>query len=205
MQLELTEFPHESVVISRGSSQNTDQLPAWTLLTMKVVAVICALSLAFVGTDIASDQLPNLMERGEQLQEIRRQIAKLEEEQALIQSVSPDGKKRVVQGDTKANPIARYMGQWRAKVEESESRYSQRHALPMELTGSVFIYTTVRADGGIEKLGVIRSSGKEILDNAALHIVQDAAPFPPFPDTVKEEAFDITRTMHFNNGRFRPR
>jgi protein TonB len=46
---------------------------------------------------------------------------------------------------------------------------------------------------------VLRSSGFDVLDEAAVRIVELAAPFSPFPPDIKEDTdiLDITRTWQF--------
>jgi protein TonB len=46
---------------------------------------------------------------------------------------------------------------------------------------------------------VVRSSGHDVLDQAAVRIVQLAAPFAPFPPDIAAETdvLDITRTWQF--------
>jgi protein TonB len=63
----------------------------------------------------------------------------------------------------------------------------------------------VRADGSLEEVLVLRSSGSAILDDAAVRIVHLAAPFAPFPPDIHRETdlLDITRTWQFlSNNRF---
>jgi len=46
---------------------------------------------------------------------------------------------------------------------------------------------------------VVRSSGFEVLDEAAIRIVQLAAPYAPFPEDIRAETdvLDITRVWQF--------
>jgi len=46
---------------------------------------------------------------------------------------------------------------------------------------------------------VLRSSGFDVLDQAAIRIVKLAAPFSPFPPDIRSETdiLDITRTWQF--------
>ena len=65
--------------------------------------------------------------------------------------------------------------------------------------GSLILHTALRADGSIERVHVLRSSGFEVLDEAAVKIVELAAPFAPFPPDIRADTdiLDITRTWQF--------
>ncbi len=65
--------------------------------------------------------------------------------------------------------------------------------------GNLILHVAVRADGSIEHVRVLRSSGFEVLDEAAVKIVELAAPFAPFPPDIRAETdvLDITRTWQF--------
>ena len=60
----------------------------------------------------------------------------------------------------------------------------------------------VRADGSLENIRVVRSSGFDLLDQAAIRIVELAAPFSPFPPDIAAETdvLDIVRTWQFMRG-----
>lgn len=62
--------------------------------------------------------------------------------------------------------------------------------------GSLLLSVTIRADGTVEKVGVHRSSGHALLDEAAVRIVKLAAPYAPFPPAIRKDAdiIEITRT-----------
>ena len=57
----------------------------------------------------------------------------------------------------------------------------------------------IRADGSLENVEISRSSGKKVLDEAALRIVRLAAPFAPFPPDIARDTdiLSITRTWSF--------
>jgi protein TonB len=64
----------------------------------------------------------------------------------------------------------------------------------------------IRADGSLEKVELNRPSGKRVLDEAAVRIVQLAAPFAPFPPEIRQDTdiLSITRTWDFTReGQFR--
>ena len=69
------------------------------------------------------------------------------------------------------------------------------------LYGSLLLSVTIRSDGTVERVGVHRSSGHKVLDDAALRIVKMAAPYSPFPPDIRKDydVIEITRTWTFTN------
>ena len=61
------------------------------------------------------------------------------------------------------------------------------------------LHVAVKADGSVEKIRLVYSSGEKVLDDAAINIVQMASPFAPFPENIRKETdiLDITRTWQF--------
>ena len=59
----------------------------------------------------------------------------------------------------------------------------------------------VGPDGSVRNIMVRRSSGHKVLDDAAIRIVELAAPFAPFPDDILKEVdiLHVTRTWKFLN------
>ena len=66
--------------------------------------------------------------------------------------------------------------------------------------GDLRLLVAIRYDGTIDNIEVLSSSGHAVLDEAAIRIVNLAAPFPPFPPEVRKEAdiLHITRTWEFS-------
>jgi protein TonB len=60
----------------------------------------------------------------------------------------------------------------------------------------------IKPDGEVESVEINRSSGKKVLDNAAIRIVRLAAPFDRFPDAIRRDTdiLYITRTWSFTRG-----
>ncbi|POZ63259.1 energy transducer TonB [Chromobacterium alticapitis] len=78
-------------------------------------------------------------------------------------------------------PWARYQADWQLKVERIGNLNYPEEARRRDLHGSVTLDVTIAADGSLRSMRVSRSSGSPILDQAAQHIVELAAPFAPFP------------------------
>ncbi|HJU23787.1 MAG TPA: TonB family protein [Casimicrobiaceae bacterium] len=98
--------------------------------------------------------------------------------------------------------FARYVEDWRLKVEHVGNVHYPEAARRKKLYGSLILTVFIRADGSVEKVEVNRKSGQRILDAAAVKIVQMAAPFAPFPDDIRRDTdiLSITRTWTFARG-----
>lgn len=108
-------------------------------------------------------------------------------------------RKRFIGARTQEFRFARYVEDWRSKVERvGETNYPQA-ARDQRMYGSLVVTVTIKSDGSLDRVDLNRSSGQRILDAAALRIVQLAAPYAPFPaDIAKDtDVITITRTWIF--------
>jgi protein TonB len=108
-------------------------------------------------------------------------------------------RRRFIGARTQEFRFARYIEDWRTKIERiGELNYPQA-ARDARLYGSLVVTVSIKADGSLERVDINRSSGSRILDAAALHIVQLAAPFAPFPADISKDTdiLSITRTWIF--------
>jgi periplasmic protein TonB len=111
-------------------------------------------------------------------------------------------KRKFISANTKEDGYAQYMQAWVAKVERVGNINYPDEARARELQGSLVLTVAIRRDGSVERIEIIQSSGEAILDDAAKHIVEIAAPFDITPE-VNGERFDvlhITRTWQFLPG-----
>lgn len=76
-------------------------------------------------------------------------------------------------------------------------KHYPRMARRLGVEGRVVLAFTLRDDGRLAEVHVAESSGSELLDEAALQAVRDAAPFPPFPDGIGRERWDFTLPLYF--------
>ncbi len=95
--------------------------------------------------------------------------------------------------------FARYIEDWRMKVERVGNLNYPEAARRQKLYGSLMLNVEIGADGRLLKVEVERSSGSRILDAAAIHIVETAAPFPVFSEAmrVKADILSINRVWAF--------
>jgi protein TonB len=108
-------------------------------------------------------------------------------------------KRRFVGARAEEYRFARYVEDWRLKVERVGNLNYPEAARQNKLYGSLLITVSIRADGSVERVEVNRSSGNRVLDAAAVHIVEMAAPYAAFPPDIRRDTdvLHITRTWMF--------
>lgn len=108
-------------------------------------------------------------------------------------------KRKFIGARTTEFRFARYVEDWRTKIERVGNMNYPEEARRKKITGSLLLSVAIRADGSVEKAEIRRSSGFPVLDGAALKIVELAAPFSAFPTDIAHEydIVDITRTWTF--------
>ena len=95
--------------------------------------------------------------------------------------------------------FARYIEDWRLKIERIGDLNYPEAAREQKLYGSLVVTVSIKADGALEKVEINRPSGHKLLDAAALRIVKLAAPYAPFPADISQDTdiLSITRTWTF--------
>ena len=95
--------------------------------------------------------------------------------------------------------FARYVEDWRVKIERVGELNFPQAAREQKIYGSLLLSVSIKADGSIDKIELRRSSGHKILDEAAINIVKLSAPYAPFPPDIARDTdiIDISRTWRF--------
>ena len=97
--------------------------------------------------------------------------------------------------------FASYAKDWRLKIEQLENLNYPEAAKREKLYGTVQLTVGIKSDGSLESVEINRSSGKKILDEAAIRIVKLAGQngFAPFPPDISQDTdiLHITRTWVF--------
>ncbi|MHB1676447.1 MAG: energy transducer TonB, partial [Sulfuriferula sp.] len=103
---------------------------------------------------------------------------------------------------TREYVFARYIEDWRIKVERIGNQNYPDAAKEQRLYGTLQLTVSIKADGSLDDVEVTRSSGSPILDAAAVNIVREAAPYSAFPEDMRKKAdvVSITRTWTFAPG-----
>ncbi|MEK7791693.1 MAG: TonB family protein [Pseudomonadota bacterium] len=132
--------------------------------------------------------------------DIARLQAQIEEDHDSYQKRP---KRKFIGARTKEYRFARYVEDWRMKVERIGNLNYPEAARKDKLYGNLQLTVGIRADGSLESIGINRSSGEKILDNAAINIVKLAGQngFAPFPPDISRDTdiLHITRTWVFTS------
>ena len=98
--------------------------------------------------------------------------------------------------------FARYIEDWRIKVERIGNQNYPEEARRQKMYGKLQLTVSIKAVGSLDDVEVTRSSGAKVLDNAAVMIVRRSAPYAPFSAEIRKKAdvVVITRTWTFAAG-----
>ncbi len=111
-------------------------------------------------------------------------------------------KRRFIGARAEEYRFARYVEDWRLKVERIGNLNYPEAARQLKLYGNLILSVAIRSDGTLEGVEVHRSSGHRILDAAAVRIVELGAPYSPLPADIRRDTdvLVITRTWSFSKG-----
>ena len=120
-----------------------------------------------------------------------------------LESKANRPKRTFISASTREYKYAAYMEAWRAKVERVGNLNYPEEARRRKLAGQLVLDVALNPDGKINQITIRRSSGHKVLDDAAIRIVELAAPYAPFPDAIRAETdvLHITRTWQFMDQR----
>ena len=111
-------------------------------------------------------------------------------------------RRKFIGSRTQEYRFARYVEDWRQKIERVGDLNYPQGARDQRLHGRLVVTVAIRADGTVEQVDLNVPSGHKLLDDAARHIVQLAAPFGAFPPDIAKDVdiLHITRTWTFTTG-----
>ena len=132
----------------------------------------------------------------QQSMEIQRLEAELAREHEAYQQRP---KRKFVGGRTTEYRFAKFVENWRLKIERVGNLNYPEEAKRVGLQGQLQLTVAIKSNGEVEDIKVERSSGNKTLDQAAKRIVMLSAPFDRFPDSFKNDTdvLHITRTWIF--------
>ena len=133
-----------------------------------------------------------MMQRTLELMRLEAQIAK------DMDAYQKRPKRRFVGARAEEYRFARYVEDWRLKVEGIGNRNYPEAARAQKLYGSLLLTVSIRADGSLENVEVNRSSGQKILDAAAVKIVEMSAPFAAFPPDIRRDTDILHHHPHLD-------
>jgi protein TonB len=132
------------------------------------------------------------------------EIARLEAQTARdFDAYQKRPKRKFIGARTQEYRFARYVEDWRIKVERIGNLNYPEAARRERLYGDLQLTVGIKADGSLESVEINRPSGKKILDEAAIRIVKLAGQngFSPFPPEISQDTdvLHITRTWAFTH------
>ena len=134
-----------------------------------------------------------LMQRTLEAMRLEAQIAK------DMEAYQKRPKRRFLGARAEEYRFARYVEDWRAKIERVGNLNYPEAARQRRLYGNLLLTVSIRSDGSVENVEISRTSGNRILDGAAVKIVEMSGPFAAFPPDIKRDTdiLHITRTWTF--------
>jgi protein TonB len=123
-----------------------------------------------------------------------------EEIKESMQAYASRPKQVFVSARTQEFKYANYMIEWVKKVERVGNLNYPDAARREGLSGKLLLDVALNPDGTVRNISILKSSRHPVIDEAAVRIVNLAAPYPPFPPEIRKEAdvLHITRTWEFS-------
>jgi periplasmic protein TonB len=103
---------------------------------------------------------------------------------------------------TKKSHDALYLDGWRRRIEAVGNINYPKEARRKQIYGSLRMLVAILPNGEVSEIQILQSSGHSVLDQAAVEIVNMAAPFDAFPEAMRAKAdiLEIIRTWRFHEG-----
>jgi protein TonB len=140
-----------------------------------------------------SREARELIERNLEIERLEAQIRR--EHQAYQERP----RRRFIGARAQEYRFAQYIDTWRLRIERIGNLNYPEEARARRIYASLTLTVAIKKDGEIESVEINKSSGYPFLDRAAQRIVRLAAPFEPFPGSIKSDTdiLHITRTWTF--------
>ncbi|MFK4751685.1 energy transducer TonB [Oceanobacter antarcticus] len=111
---------------------------------------------------------------------------------------------RLTAASTMKASDAYYVNSWRSKIEKMGTLNYPKEAENCFDNCRLRVLVSINPNGTINDLEILESSGRKVLDDAALRIVRMSAPFAPFTDEMRKttDILEIIRTWQFKGNRY---
>lgn len=160
----------------------------------------------------AVDETPSPVEQIEPIETTMVDVTQLIDQSRAMARTSSDRlaerrdfperpRRKFISANTREHLYAGYMRSWVAKVERVGNLNYPEQARRQNLAGSLVLSVDVLADGSVAQIRLLRSSGHDVLDEAAIRIVRLSGPFSPLPEEIARDVdvLTITRTWQFSS------
>ena len=184
----------EDIALASERMQKLEQQTQELLTQLKSVPSLAAQPKPTENAERTDSPTANeMMQRTLEAMRLEAQIAK------DMDAYQKRPKRRFVGARAEEYRFARYVEDWRLKVERIGNLNYPEAARAQRLYGSLILTVSIRSDGTLENVEVNRSSGHRVLDAAAVKIVEMSAPYAAFPPDIRRDTdiLHITRTWTF--------
>ncbi|MCP3673908.1 MAG: energy transducer TonB [Gammaproteobacteria bacterium] len=108
-------------------------------------------------------------------------------------------RKRRISAAIHRSSDALYLDSWRRKIERIGNLNYPEKAKRENIFGSLSLNVSIKSDGTVNNISIIRSSGHKVLDDSAIRIVRLAAPFAPLTKEmmIDTDILEIVRVWQF--------
>lgn len=186
--------PREDIALASERVQTLERQTQELLTQLKSVPSLAAQPQPTENAERTDSPTANeLMQRTMEAMRLEAQIAK------DMDAYQKRPKRRFVGARAEEYRFARYVEDWRLKVERIGNMNYPEAARQQKLYGSLLITVSIRSDGTLENVEINRSSGHRVLDAAAVRVVEMSAPYSAFPPDIRRDTdiLHITRTWTF--------
>ena len=133
----------------------------------------------------------------EKQKQLSQQLAQIEKQSQALQGGS---KKRYIGPSTQESIFARYYDKMRRTIEATGTENFPQSG-GEKLYGSLTMLITLNASGKVIQTEIAKGSGRGVLDQRAIAIVQGASPFDNFTAEMKRQADQLVVVTRFNFAR----
>ncbi len=186
--------PREDVALASERVQTLERQTQELFTQLKSVPSLAAQPKPTENAERTDSPTANeLMQRTMEAMRLEAQIAK------DMDAYQKRPKRRFVGARAEEYRFARYVEDWRLKVERIGNMNYPEAARQQKLYGSLLITVSIRSDGTLENVEINRSSGHRVLDAAAVRVVEMSAPYAAFPPDIRRDTdiLHVTRTWTF--------
>ncbi len=185
----------------QDSQQLVDQIPAPQVDAREIVSVETENETILRQTTIEQQETehPNaseLMQQSISMASLQPEIGRQRQWKSRLL------KREFISANTREYEFASYMSTWVSKVERVGNMNYPSELRRRKLHGDLILMVGIAKNGTVESIDVMRSSGVSEIDQAAIRIVQLAAPYSPLPHNITDrvDILHITRTWRFESG-----
>ncbi|MFO1322545.1 MAG: TonB family protein [Burkholderiales bacterium] len=186
--------PEQQVAVATQQVESLQKQAQELMAQLKSAPPVASTQLPVDASEKTDQPTANeLMQRTLEAMRLEAQIAK------DMETYQKRPKRRFIGARAEEYRFARYVEDWRMKIERVGNNNYPEAARQQKLYGSLLLTVSIRSDGTLENVEINRTSGSRILDAAAVRIVEMSAPFASFPADIRRDTdiLHITRTWTF--------